>query len=55
MTKQRSQLQNNHAMETWREELSREKKYKEATLKRSEEKRLQLEREKKDELNKRGR
>jgi hypothetical protein len=43
MTKNRSQLQNNLTIENWKEEFSRAKKYKEATQRRSEEKRLQQE------------
>jgi hypothetical protein len=46
MTKQRSQLQHVITVETWNEELSRAKKYKEATQKRKEEKRVSKEIEK---------
>ena len=54
MTEQRDHLQNILTIENWREELSREKRYREATIKRTEEKRLQQEREKTEQRHKRS-
>ena len=46
MTKQRNQLQNDLPIESWKEEFSRAKKFKEATQKRNQEKQLRGEVEK---------
>ena len=55
MTKQRSHLQNDLTLETWKEELSRAKKYKEATQKRTEEKQVKKQLEKGQQRNAAGR
>jgi hypothetical protein len=46
MTRQSNHLSNDLTTETWKEELSRAKKFQEATQKRSEEKRAHKEKEK---------